>query len=108
MADLALVTSLPEVKGVVLGDLEGTFHDAVNEDDGESIAAVMGFVCATVVQAGESLGLGALQRVSLSGPTRASVLLVQGNSVISAAVEPARALGAVEKALDSSLLEKEG
>jgi predicted regulator of Ras-like GTPase activity (Roadblock/LC7/MglB family) len=103
-----LVTSLPEVKGVVLGDLEGTFHDAVNEDDGESIAAVMGFICANVLQAGESLGLGTLHRVSLSGPTHASVALVQGRSVITAAVEPARSLAAVEKVLDSTLLTKEG
>jgi predicted regulator of Ras-like GTPase activity (Roadblock/LC7/MglB family) len=103
MADLALVTSLPEVKGVVLGDLEGVFHDAVNEDDGESIAAVMGFVCAAVLQAGETLGLGTLHRLSLSGPSRASVVLVDGQQVISAAVEPPKALAAVEKALDSSL-----
>ena len=101
MPDLATVTSAPEVKSAVLGDLEGTFLDAFNEADGETIAAVMGFVSATVLAAGALLGLGALRRISLSGPSQASVVVIQDRSVIAAAIEPPRALGAVEKFLES-------
>jgi predicted regulator of Ras-like GTPase activity (Roadblock/LC7/MglB family) len=103
MADWTLITSIPEIKSAVMGDLNGGFLDAVNEPEGETVAAVMGFVSSTVFGAGESLGLGPLRRVSLTSATKAVVLLVHGTSVISAAVEPARALGEVEKRLDAIL-----
>jgi hypothetical protein len=102
MSDLASITSLPEVHSAVLGDLAGGFHDAVNEPDGESVAAVMGFVSSTVVEAGEQLGLGPLHRISISGEAAASLVLVDGDLVIAASVVPAKALAAVEQALTES------
>ena len=103
MSDLALIGKLPDVKSAVLGDLGGALLDAVREQDGETVAAVMGFVASNLADSGAQLGLGALRIVSLAGTTRASVVAVRAQSVITVSVEPVRSLGAVEKAIETSL-----
>lgn len=104
MSYLAGIASLKEVKGAVLGDLAGGFHDAVREQDGEAVAAVMGVVASSMAQAGAQLGLGALRLISVASEARASLILVRGNSVVTARVDPAgRSLAALEKLVDSSL-----
>jgi len=100
MSDLALISKIPGVSGAVLGDLDGTFLEASGDVDGEVMAAEMGFVASTLAGAGEALGLGTLRRVSAAGPTRANVLVLRASKVIAGKVAPARALTAVEKAID--------
>lgn len=102
MADLKLIAKLPEVKSAVLTDMAGGFLDAVREADGESVAAVTGFLTSTMNQAGEDLGLGALRGLSYGGPARGCLVVIQGDSVTTAFVEPPASIPAVEKALDTS------
>ena len=106
--ELARISKLPDVRSAVLGDLTGTFLDAVNEPDGEAVAAIMGFLSSTLIRAGDQLGLGALGRISLSGDSRAFVVVVRDSSVITASVEPPRSIAAVEKHLDASLHPRDG
>jgi predicted regulator of Ras-like GTPase activity (Roadblock/LC7/MglB family) len=101
MPDLAMIAQLADVKSAVLGNLAGGYHDAVREQDGETIAAVMGFVSSAMVHAGDQLGLGALHRISIVGEARGCLIVVQGDSVITARVEPGKSLAAVEKVLDT-------
>jgi hypothetical protein len=103
MSDLTLIAGVPGVKSAVLGDLAGSYLDAVEEQDGEAVAAVMGFLASIVSQVGTELGLGALERMSLSGEAVAHVVLVDGSSVLAARVERPAALAAVEKAVDGAL-----
>lgn len=102
MPDLAAISRLPNVKSAVLGDLSGGFHDAVREPDGESVAAVMGFVSTALADAGDQLGLGALARISVSGGARAALVTLRDGYVTTAFVEPGSSLGAVEKLLEGS------
>jgi hypothetical protein len=102
MTDLATIAKLPDVKGAVLGDLGGGYRDAFGEQDGETIAAVMGFVSSTLAQVGEDLGIGALRRISVAAGAGACVVVVQDDAVLTASIEPARSLAAVEKALDTA------
>jgi predicted regulator of Ras-like GTPase activity (Roadblock/LC7/MglB family) len=102
MSDLAVIAKIPGVRNAVMGDLEGTFLEASGDVDGEAMAAEMGLVATTLSAAGEALGLGTLRRVSAAGPVRASVMVLRASKVITASVEPARALPAVEKAVDKS------
>jgi predicted regulator of Ras-like GTPase activity (Roadblock/LC7/MglB family) len=101
MTELARIAKIPNVASAVLGDLAGAFYDAIREGDGESVAAVTGFISTSVAQAGEQLGLGALARVTLAGPTRACVLAVEAGTVVTLAVSPPGALSAVERTLDT-------
>jgi hypothetical protein len=100
MSDLATLADLPDVRSVVLGDLAGSFLDAVREPDGEAIAAVMGFVASALAEAGEELGLGPLRRITAAGDARGCVVAVQGSQVVTARVEPGKAVAAVERVLD--------
>jgi predicted regulator of Ras-like GTPase activity (Roadblock/LC7/MglB family) len=102
MSDLALISSLPEVKTAVLCDLNGALLDSVREADPESVAAVMGYLTATLVQSGDELGLGALRRIALVGERRAWLVAVRGEAVLSAQVEPPSSIAAVEKVLDAA------
>jgi predicted regulator of Ras-like GTPase activity (Roadblock/LC7/MglB family) len=103
MADLSLFASLPEVRSSVLGDLGGSFLDAQNESDGESIAAVMGFLASTMNQVGEQIGLGAVRRLSVSTDKTGLVVVVDGESVMTLSVDAPKALAAVERLIDSTL-----
>lgn len=101
MPDLATIAKVPDVRSAVLGDLGGGFHDAVREQDGEAIAAVMGFVSSALAHAGEQLGLGAIRRIAVAGEARACLVLVQGPAVLTAWIEPGKSLAAVEKHLET-------
>jgi hypothetical protein len=102
MSDLANIANLPDVKSAVLGDLSGGFHDAVREQDGETVAAVMGFVSSAMASAGDQLGLGPLRRISVASDAKGCLVVVHGQAVITAWVVPGKALATVEKVLDSS------
>lgn len=101
MNELALIARIPNVSGAVLGDVSGVFHDAIREADGESVAAVTGFISSSLGEAGEHLGLGALVRASFQGATRGCILAVRGGTVVTIGVAPPGALPAVERALDN-------
>ncbi len=104
MTLLSTLSTLPEVKGAVLGTSAGAFLDAAGEADGEALAAVMGFAWTALGEAGEQLGLGALGRISLAGPSGACLATAEpGGALISALVQPAGSLGVVEKVLDGAL-----
>lgn len=103
MTMLEKIAKFQGVRGAVLGDLDGAYLDAVGEAAGEAIAAEMGFFAASLVEAGEALGLGSLAMAGLAGPARASLVVVRGRSVVTARVEPAKALPLVEKAVETSI-----
>ena len=103
MSELERIASVPGVRSAVLGDLGGAFLGAAREPDGETVAAVMGFLANALLQVGEQLGLGALRRVVIANEARACVVAVRGTAVTAARVEPPGALATVEKVLDSTL-----
>jgi hypothetical protein len=103
MADLALIARIPSVASAVLGDLAGGFYDAIREGDGESVASVSAFVSSALAGAGEDLGLGRLRRVAIAGEKRALLVAVLEGAVVTARVDPAASLPAVERALDAAV-----
>jgi hypothetical protein len=104
MSYLAAIASLKEVRGAVLGDLSGGFHEGVGEEDGEAVAAAFGFVATSLAQAGAQLGLGALRIVSVASEAQAHLVLVRGSSVVTARVDlGGRSLASLEKVIDASL-----
>jgi hypothetical protein len=99
MNDLTRIAAVPGVASAVLGDMAGGFYDAIREADGESVAAVTGFISTSLSQAGEELGLGGLVRVTLAGATRACLIAVSGATVVNVGVASPAALAGVERAL---------
>ncbi len=101
--DLSRIAKLPGVQSVLQCDASGALLGAVREPDAESVGAVTGFIASGLGQLGEELGLGALSRVAVAGRDRAILLVALPDSILSAAVEPAGAFPAAERAIDSIL-----
>lgn len=95
--NLSQIASIPDIESAVLGDLSGIYLESVNHPDGESIAAVMGFAASQLHAAGETLGIGALRRVSLTGASTGCFIALDSGSVIAAYFDPRKSAAAVEK-----------
>jgi len=101
------IAKLPEVKSAVVSDRSGGVLEALRQKDGESVAAVVGFLSGAIAEAGDHLGLGALRLVSFTGPARGGVVAVAGAELVAAFVEPPGSLSSVERLLTSALERKE-
>lgn len=104
---LDVIAGMSGVQSAVLGDRSGGLLDARGEPEGETVAAVTAFLAGAVVEAGEQLGLGALTRISLGGAREARVVLLHGDVLVTARIEPARALPNVELVLEARLVAAE-
>jgi len=102
-----LIAKLPEVKSAVVSDLGGGVVEALREREGESVAAVVGFLWSTATEAGHQLGLGSLRLLSFAGPVRGTVVATAGSNLVAAFVEPSSSLPSVEKLLTGALEKKE-
>lgn len=103
MADLALLTQLPQVQRAVMASLDGALVEAVGDADAEGLAGVSAFLVVTLADAGEQFGLGALRWISIAGTTQALILALDDDAVITGYVDPPKSLAVVEKALDAAL-----
>ncbi len=103
MPDLGTVARIPNVASAVLGDGDGGFLDAIRELDGEAVASVSAFVATALARAGEELGIGELRRFAVSGEKRGILVTAGHGALVTARVEPAAALAAVEKALEAAV-----
>lgn len=100
------IAKLPEVKSAVVSDRNGSVLEVLREKEGESVAAVIGFLSSTIAEAGSHLGLGILRRISYTGPKRGAVVAVASSELVAAFVEPASSLPSVETLLAGSLEQK--
>jgi predicted regulator of Ras-like GTPase activity (Roadblock/LC7/MglB family) len=105
MTDLETVANVAGVSAAVLGDLEGTFLGALGTNEGETIAAEMGFVGSSFLEVGELLGLGTLSTLSLSGRSQACLLVVRPQSLITALIALPQSLGLVERTVGTAFQE---
>lgn len=103
MADLTMLTQMPQIQRAVMASLDGSLVEAVGDADAEAVASVSAVVAATMKEAGEQFGLGALSWVSVAGNEQALVLAMDEDAVLTGYVDPPKALAAVEKALDTAL-----
>jgi hypothetical protein len=102
MTELESIATIDGVSAAVLGDLQGTFLGALRTNDGETIAAEMGFVGSSFLEIGELLGLGPLSTFSLSGRAQACLLVVRPQSLITALIKPPQSLGLVERTVGNA------
>lgn len=103
MGVLSLFVGIREIKKSVVGDFMGALLESLGESDGESVAAVMGFTANNFGQAGETLGLGALQRVSVSGKKNSCIVTILDNMIVTAYFDPTIAVATIEKKIDTAL-----
>lgn len=103
MKDFNVIAKLPEVVGAVLSDTSGALLDWSGNIDGEVAGAAHAFSVRSLARAGDLLGLGNFQRVSVVGPTKSCVITLQGDTVLGTYVDPTKPLAAIEKKLHDTL-----
>ncbi len=103
MRVLPSLASISEIRAVVIADHSGSLHDAVGGQDNEAVAAIMGFIGTTMNQAGELLGFGPVQRMTVTSPSQAWVVTVKGSAIVGVIADASTSLANLEKKLDSAL-----
>ena len=94
------ISRLPEVTALVVSDRSGAMLEATGEIDGEAAGPVYTVSAEALARAGEQLGLGSLQRLSICGPTTACMVVVHDEGVVGIHTDPRKPLVALEKKLD--------
>jgi predicted regulator of Ras-like GTPase activity (Roadblock/LC7/MglB family) len=97
------IAKFPEVAALVVTDDGGSLLESNGEIDGEAVGAVQVVALATMGRCGSALGLGALERMSLTGPTRNCVITPFGQEVLGVYADPGKSIGALERKLETAL-----
>jgi hypothetical protein len=103
MKECAAIAKLPDVIGAVLSDHSGTLLDWSGMVDGETAGAVHAFTARGFTQAGDTLGIGSLQRMSIVGPSKTCVIALQSDTILGLYGEPNKPVGLVERRLQDAL-----
>ena len=103
MKNFHMIAKLPEILGAVLSDPAGALIESFGSTDAEAAAAVHSFSAQSLGQAGDLLGLGTLDRVSIVGPTRVCTISKQSDGVLGVYVDPTKPLASIEKKIQDTL-----
>jgi predicted regulator of Ras-like GTPase activity (Roadblock/LC7/MglB family) len=103
MKEFSAIAKLPDVVGAVRSDQFGALLESSGTIDGETAGAVHAFMVRAFSQAGELLGVGSFQRVSVVGPSKAFVVAIHGDSILGTYTDPSRSTTNVEKRLQEIL-----
>jgi predicted regulator of Ras-like GTPase activity (Roadblock/LC7/MglB family) len=96
------ISRLPEVLALVVTDRAGNLLESSGDLDAEAAGAVYAVAADALARAGELLGLGTFDRLSLTGGT-ACVVAVHEQGLLAIQLDPRRPLGPIEKRLEALL-----
>jgi predicted regulator of Ras-like GTPase activity (Roadblock/LC7/MglB family) len=97
------IAKFPEVVALVVTDEAGSLLEVSGDLDGEACGAIHAVVVQTLLRCGESLGLGELQRTTLTAPRRSCLIAVYDREIIGVYVDASNPLTAFEKKLESAM-----
>ncbi len=99
----AHICKLPEVAAAVVTDRSGMLVDSTGDVDGETVGAVHAVSADALARTGEILGMGPLQRATITGGKKACVIVTQDEEIAGIYVDPAKPIGTFETKLDTVL-----
>jgi len=97
------IAKFPEVAALVVTDDAGSLLESSGDIDGEAIGAVHVVTMQALTRCGNALGLGPLQRVTVTGSRRACLIAIYEQEVLGIYVDPTNPLAAFEKKLETAL-----
>ena len=97
------IAKFPEVAAMVVTDDAGSLLESSGDIDGEAIGAVHVVTMQALARCGNALGLGSLQRVTVTGPRRACLIALYEHEVLGVYMDPTKPIGAFEKKLETAL-----
>jgi len=97
------IAKFPEVTALVVTDDAGSLLESSGDIDGEALGAVHVVMTQALTRCGNALGLGPLQRLTVTGPRRACLIAIYEQEVLGVYVDPSKPIGMFEKKLDTAL-----
>ncbi|HET7506210.1 MAG TPA: roadblock/LC7 domain-containing protein [Kofleriaceae bacterium] len=97
------IAKFSEVTALVVADDTGVLLESSGDIDGEAIGAVHAVTIQGLTRSGDTLGLGGLQRVTITGPKRACLIAVCDREMLGIYIDPTKPMGAFEKKLEAAL-----
>jgi predicted regulator of Ras-like GTPase activity (Roadblock/LC7/MglB family) len=94
---------LPEVIALVVTDSVGALLDSAGDIDSEAIGAVHVVTMQALTRCGNALGLGTLERFTVTGPSRACLVGIEDHEVLGVYVDPTKPIAAFERKLETAL-----
>jgi predicted regulator of Ras-like GTPase activity (Roadblock/LC7/MglB family) len=102
VAKTQLVT-LPEVTALVVTDDAGSLLEASGDIDGEALGAVNAVTMQAIVRCGNALGLGLLERITVTGGKRTCLIAIYEHEVLGIYLDPTKPTAAFEQKLEAAL-----
>lgn len=97
------IAKFPEVIALVVTDDAGALLEASGDIDGEALGAVHVVTMQAITRCGNALGLGTLERITVTGGKRTCLLASYEQDVLGVYVDPSKPIGAFEKKLETAL-----
>lgn len=97
------IVKFPEVRALVVTDDAGSLLEVSGDIDGEALGAVNAVTVQALARCGDVLGLGALQRATLTAVRHSSVIAVHEQEILGLQIDPSSPLSAFEKKLDTAM-----
>ena len=97
------IAQLPEVLAIVVTDDAGALLESSGELDSEALGAVQVVAMQAITRCGNALGLGTLERITVTGGQRTCVLAIRDREVLGVYLTPQGPIGAFESKLEAAL-----
>lgn len=97
------IAKFPEVIALVVTDGAGALLEASGDIDSEAVGAVHVVTMQALTRCGNALGLGALDRLTVTGGKRACLIAIYEHEVLGIYLDPSKPVGPFEKKLEAAL-----
>jgi predicted regulator of Ras-like GTPase activity (Roadblock/LC7/MglB family) len=97
------IAKFPEVTALVVTDDAGSLLEASGDVDGEALGAVHVVTMQALTRCGNALGLGVLERITVTGGKRGCLIAIYEHEVLGVYLDPSKPIGSFEKKLETAL-----
>jgi predicted regulator of Ras-like GTPase activity (Roadblock/LC7/MglB family) len=97
------IAKFPEVIALVVTDENGSLLESSGDIDGEALGAVHVVMTQAITRCGNALGLGSLERITVTSSKRACLITLGPQEILGVYVDATKPIGAFEKKLETAL-----
>lgn len=97
------IAKFPEVLALVVTDDAGSLLESSGDIDGEALGAVHVVTMQAITRCGNALGLGPIERITVTASKRACLIGIYEQEVLGVYLDATKPIGAFEKKLEAAL-----
>ena len=97
------IAKFPEVLALVVTDDAGSLLESSGDIDGEALGAVHVVTVQAITRCGNALGLGPLERITVTGGKRTCLIAIHDREVLGVFLDPTKPIAPFEKKLEAVL-----